>query len=158
MTEKPVTLRQARQDDEPFLYRLYCSTRADEMAAWGWDPAQQDMFLKMQFRARQLGYQGQCADPDSRIIERGDRPIGRLLLFRSEAEICLADIALLPEFRGSGIGTALINELLTEGREAGKPVTLHVEKTNLAGQLYQRLGFRVVGDTGVYFKMEWRPA
>jgi ribosomal protein S18 acetylase RimI-like enzyme len=153
-----VTLRPAGPDDEPFLYQLYCSTRAEEMAAWGWDPAQQEMFLKMQFRARQLGYQGQSTNADSRIIERGDRPIGRLLVFRSESEICLADIALLPEFRGAGIGTALINELLAEAREAGKPVTLHVEKTNPAGRLYQRLGFSVVEDTGVYFKMECREA
>src|SRR5215469_9860075 len=103
--EGPVTLRPAGPDDEAFLYQLYCSTRAEEMAAWGWDPAQQEMFLKMQFRARQLSYQSESGDTDSRIIERDNRPIGRLLVFRAESEICLADIALLPEFRGSGIGT-----------------------------------------------------
>src|SRR5260370_39406947 len=106
----PVTLRAAGPEDEPFLYALYCSTRAEEMAAWGWEPAQQEMFLKMQFRARQHNYQMQSANVDSRIIERDDRPIGRLLVFRSEAEICLADIALLPEHRSAGIGTALIED------------------------------------------------
>ena len=46
-----VTLRPACADDEGFLLALYASTRQDEMAAWGWDAAQQEMFLRMQFLA-----------------------------------------------------------------------------------------------------------
>ena len=35
-----VSLRPVEADDHPFLYELYCSTRQEELAAWGWDAAQ----------------------------------------------------------------------------------------------------------------------
>jgi ribosomal protein S18 acetylase RimI-like enzyme len=87
----------------------------------------------------------------------GNRPTGRIMVFRSEHEFVLVDIALLPDARSMGIGTALIVKLLTEAEQAGKPVSLHVEKDNRARSLYERLGFEIREDTGIYFKMEWRP-
>ena len=149
-------LRLATTDDEPFLYLLYCSTRRDEMSAWGWDAEQQETFLRMQFRAQQYHYQTQSGDVSHNLILSGDEPIGRIIVMRSDQEICLGDIALLPEHRGHGIGTALIADLFAEAKKTGKPVTLHVEKTNPAAGLYSRLGFRVTGDTGSHLKMEWR--
>src|SRR5262249_18789968 len=66
-----VTLRPAVADDEAFLYELYCSTRAEEIAAFGWDRAQRDAFLQLQFRGVQRHYQVQQLDVDSRIIVQG---------------------------------------------------------------------------------------
>ena len=43
-------------DDEDFLWRLYVSTRAPEVAAFGWPPEQQEAFLRMQYRARRGSY------------------------------------------------------------------------------------------------------
>ena len=40
-----VTFRPIRPEDEPFLCRLYASTRADEMALVDWDEAQKEAFL-----------------------------------------------------------------------------------------------------------------
>jgi len=152
----PVTLRPALPGDEPFLYELYCSTRADEIAAFGWDKAQQDAFLQLQFRARQRNYQVQQLEVDSKIILKAELPIGQIIVMRSEREICLADIALLAEYRGAGIGTALIEELFEEARGSGRPVTLHVEKSNLAAaRLYERLGFVRTGESGFHYKMRW---
>jgi ribosomal protein S18 acetylase RimI-like enzyme len=151
-----VKLRPASPDDEPFLYDLYCSTRAEEMAAWGLDEAQQKTFLELQFNARQRHYEIAFAGADHRIILCDDRPIGRMLVYRSEREIRLVDIALLPERRSGGIGASLIQALLEEASSIGKSVTLHVDKLNRAARLYERLGFKVIGDTGGSHKMEWR--
>jgi len=152
-----VTLRPASPDDETFLYELYCSTRADEIAAFGWDRAQQDAFFRLQFRGLQRHYQVQQLDVDSRIILQDGRPIGQLIVLRSDREIRLADIALLPEYRGSGIGSGLIGDLFVEARESRRPVTLHVEKSSRAVALYERLGFQRVDETGFHYKMEWQP-
>ena len=46
-----INCRRARPDVESFLYELYASTRSEEMAGWGWDTAQQEFFLNMQFTA-----------------------------------------------------------------------------------------------------------
>jgi ribosomal protein S18 acetylase RimI-like enzyme len=39
---------------------------------------------------------------------------------------------------------------------AGRSVTIHVERMNPALALYERLGFRLVEDKGVYLFLEWR--
>ncbi|HEX4951581.1 MAG TPA: GNAT family N-acetyltransferase [Blastocatellia bacterium] len=57
-------------------------------------------------------------------------------------------IAMLPEYRGQGIGTRLMTELfaLLQGRYAA--LSLSVSKENPALRLYMRLGFEVVKDDG----------
>lgn len=157
---KPDSLawRPAVADDDAFLYKLYCTTRLAEMAGWGWNEAQQETFLRMQFTAQRHHYEIAYPGAAHTILLFDDQPAGRLLVFRSKLENVLVDIALLPEKRGIGIGTALILELLEEANKAGKPVRLHVERHNRARGLYERLGFEIIEDTGIYFKMEWRPA
>ena len=58
MTDRrnPLTFRCAVPDDEVFLFELYASTRNEEMAAWGWDRAQEQMFLNLQFTAQRRHY------------------------------------------------------------------------------------------------------
>jgi predicted GNAT family acetyltransferase len=63
----------------------------------------------------------------------------------------------LPGYRGKGIGTYLLNALISESEETGKPLSIHVERFNPALRLYWRLGFREVSDKGVYLLMERAP-
>lgn len=54
-------------------------------------------------------------------------------------------IAVLPEYRGRGIGTALLEQLLEQLRAAGYvAVSLSVQQKNPALHLYERLGFEPV--------------
>lgn len=54
-------------------------------------------------------------------------------------------IAVLPEYRGRGIGTALLEQLLEKLRAAGyAAVSLSVQQENPALHLYERLGFEPV--------------
>jgi len=48
--------------------------------------------------------------------------------------------------RNHGIGSSLIRQLMGEARAAKVPLTLSTAKINLASQLYERLGFRVVSE------------
>ena len=75
---------------------------------------------------------------------------------RGEVEIRLVDIALLSQHRNVGIGSALLKDLLSEAQSTGKPVRLHVETSNRAMRLYERLGFTVLEERGIYQFMEWR--
>ena len=54
------------------------------------------------------------------------------------------DLALLPPFRGRGIGTGLLRGIFSEGDRACKRVSIHVEAFNPALRLYERLGFQRV--------------
>jgi ribosomal protein S18 acetylase RimI-like enzyme len=60
---------------------------------------------------------------------------------------------LLPEFRGQGIGSYLLNSLIKEATSTSRKLTIHVEKMNPALRLYNRLGFTLVKDEGIYLLM-----
>jgi ribosomal protein S18 acetylase RimI-like enzyme len=151
-----VTLRPVVASDEDFLFEVYAGTRRDEVAAWGWDAAQQNMFLKMQFNVQRRVYEAQYPQDGHHLILLDDEPVGRLWVVRSDEEIHLVDIALLPAHRGQGIGGSLVQELLDEAARAGQPCRLQVLKSNPAARLYARLGFVQTGENGLYCHMEWR--
>ena len=67
--------------------------------------------------------------------------VGRLWIDEWRDQIRLVDIALVPECRGLGIGSALLRRVMDRGATAGKPVTIHVEAYNTALGLYRRLAF-----------------
>ncbi len=148
-----ISLRAITLEDEPFLFAVYSSTRADELALVDWNAERKDAFLQMQFRAQQGQYQFTYPNATNQIIECNGAPAGRLILDRSENETLLVDIALLPEFRNLGLGTGLLRDL----QARNKKITLHVIRSNPAAELYQRLGFVFVGEESFYSQMEWSP-
>lgn len=154
----PPTLRPFSSDDQEFLYRLYASTRLQEIAAFGWPEAQQQAFLRMQFTAQQRWYQMSYDAADHQIIEVDGSPIGRLMVLRQPTSALLVDIALLPQFRGQGIGKDLIGKLIQECDQQKLPLRLQVQKTNPAQRLYERLGFKKTGEDQIYIQMEKQPA
>jgi ribosomal protein S18 acetylase RimI-like enzyme len=154
-----VALRVADDADNAFLCELYGSTRAAEMAAWGWSGEQREQFVRMQFTARERHYGVMYPEREDRVILREGRPIGRMIVARRAREIVLVDMALLPEERGHGEGATLVRGLQREATEAGRPLRLHVLGSNAAAiRFYERLGFRTIDDDGSYLHMEWRPA
>lgn len=153
----PPALRSAEGADTPFLFRVYAGTRTDELAGMGWAPSQTEAFLQMQFAAQRRSYGVQFPEARWKVILQGRAPVGGLLVSRNGAEIRLVDIALLPQYRGSGIGTALIAGLQAEAAEAGLPLRLHVDIFNRALRLYERLGFSRIGRDGLHHALEWIP-
>lgn len=152
-----LSLRAATPDDQSFLLTVFASTRTDELAALGWDPAQSQAFIQMQFSAQQQNYSACYPAAENSIILLGERPIGRMLVERTE-QIELIDIALLAEHRSRGIGSFLIRGLLDEARALRKSVRLSVYRMNPAVRLYERLGFSLIAEDAVYFEMTWAPA
>lgn len=56
-------------------------------------------------------------------------------------------ISLYKEYRGKGIGTALMKEMLTALKALGyKQVSLSVQKENYATKIYQKVGFQIIGE------------
>lgn len=152
-----LSFRPMTDEDLPFLKRVYISTRAAELAHVPWSEAQKAAFFDMQFNAQHRHYQQHYANALWLVILRGGAPIGRLYLDRWSREHRVIDISLLPEHRGKGYGGALMQDLIDEAGSAGRTLSIHVEKNNPARRLYDRLGFRVVDENGVYDRLEWRP-
>lgn len=152
-----INLRPITADDQEFLYRVYASTRQEELAATGWPEQQKEVFLRQQFNAQHQYYQQHYSHSSFDVIEVDKCPAGRLYLARWPEEFRIIDIALLPEFRGQGVGSGLLTRILTEARQARLPVTIHVERNNPALDLYQRLGFHLAEDKGVYLFLRCNP-
>jgi ribosomal-protein-alanine N-acetyltransferase len=68
-------------------------------------------------------------------------------------EIHINNIAMRPGFRAQGIGTALLRQVLAEGRHMGaRRATLEVRASNEgARRLYERMGFYVAGVRRNYY-------
>ena len=57
--------------------------------------------------------------------------------------LCLS----IKKYRGLGIGTALLNQLLSVERLAGySRISLSVQKNNYAVKMYEKIGFTVVDE------------
>ena len=152
-----LSLRPATADDDAFSLQVYASTRANELALVPWTDEQKHWFVDMQFNAQRTSYQLDRPNAEWLIILHDEKAVGRMIVDRSDQTIRLMDIALLPEYRNHGIGSKFINDLLDESRETGKPILLHVESFNPAFNLYSRLGFKKIGESGFYVAMEWSP-
>lgn len=100
-----------------------------------------------------------CRKGDMGVMAEVDKPVGaawlRLWSKDNRGYGYLAEdipelaIALLPDYRGQGIGTALLKHVLHSAKERYPAVSLSIRADNPALRLYQRLGFRPVAGTEV---------
>jgi ribosomal protein S18 acetylase RimI-like enzyme len=150
-----ISYRAETDDDLPFVAALYATTRAEEVAATGWPPAMQAAFLEQQHRAQRRHYRATHPQGEWLLIERAGEPIGRLYLAEEMGQLLVVDISLLPAARGSGLGTAILKDVLAGET---RPVALHVQRTNKARRLYERLGFELVEEQAIYLRMIRRPS
>ena len=148
---RPVVL----PDDEDFLKDLYFSTR-DDLNLLPLDGPQKQMLITMQYSA-QKRVRSSIPGASHDLILCGQVPAGRLFVDREAGKIYLVDIALLAEYRGKGIGTAVMNDLVEEAGSSGAVLSLHVMKTNPAARLYIRMGLTVTADDGFYLEMKKFP-
>ena len=153
-----ITLRDALPSDRPFLLALFASTRAEEVAHLGWPVETERAFMKMQFEAQRGDYDRRHPGSLCQIVELRSCPVGRLWVAQDARSLTVLDISLLADLRGQGIGTACLRRVQRRAAAAGLDVELQVVHGNPARHLYERLGFRNVGESGVRQAMAWRPA
>ena len=121
-----------------------------------WGAAPDDTLVDVQFRARRQAYRSAFPDAQDSLVVVGHDPAGRLLVAARPAARHVVDLALLRDYRGRGIGTALMLDVQATATAAGVPVELTV----LAGESrvvgwYERLGFAPTATDGVHVRMVW---
>ena len=152
-----VTLRAVSSGDRDFLLHLYGTTREDELEPLPWTDGEKAAFLEMQFDAQAVAYRDAFPDGEFLVVLLDGDPAGRLYLATLPGELRLIEVALLPDHRGRGIGTALIAAIVARAERDGVDVGLHVEHWSPAKRLYERFGFETVELRGIYEFMR-RPA
>ena len=112
----------------------------------------------MQFDAQDTEYRRANPDGSFDVIEVDGRPAGRLYVDRRPGDLRIVDIALLPEFRGRGIGEAADRRAAAGGGRVG-PHREHPRRgPQPRGPALRAARLRAVAeDLGVYRRMEWTP-
>jgi GNAT superfamily N-acetyltransferase len=135
----------------PFLEALYASVRGEEVSPLGWSDEQKRVFLSIQFTLQHHHYAQHYGDAEFAILGREGVPVGRLYVHCGASDDRVVNISLMSEAHNRDIGGTLLASVIARGRS----VSFHVEKFNPAQRLYLRLGFRVDGESGPYWLMQW---
>ena len=152
-----LTLRPVADADRELLFRLYASTRTEELALAPWTAQDKEQFLREQFRLQDQHYRRLYSHGRFDLVLHQGEVVGRLYVAPDEGMLLIVDIALFPEYRGQGLGARLIRNVLEEAAQTATPVRVHVLPHNRARALYRRLGFEKIGDAGLHELMQWRP-
>lgn len=145
------TIRPAGPADEPFLREMLYQSLFVEA---GCEPHPRDV-LNRPHIARYVSGWGRAGDMGFIAVDcRSRQPFGAVWCRLSDGEdrgFAHTDdetpemgVALLPEYRGRGVGTALLKHLLEEARGRYPAISLSVSPHNPAMRLYERLGFETV--------------
>ena len=147
------TIRPATDADTEFLHAVYAGGRSEELAPVPWTPQQKADFLRSQSEAQLTYYTEHYPRAEYSIVTLDGVDIGRIFLQSGADDLRLMDMGLLPEFRGRGIGTQLLTNVIARAETLDLPVVLHVESFNPAKRLYERFGFVDDGEVGAYRRM-----
>lgn len=148
-------IRPAQDADLPFQESLYATTRQEELDAAGFPQEMRAAFIQMQFNAQTVHYQKHYANASWDIIECQDQPVGRVIVYRGSEEWRVVDIAIMPEWRGRGIGSSVLQAIMSECAATGLPLRMTAFSQERAIHLYLRLGFRAFSDDGLFTGLEW---
>jgi GNAT superfamily N-acetyltransferase len=139
----PYLLRPATAADAVFIYQVRVDGLREHVARiWGWDEA-----------AQAARFQATFAPACYQVIVVAGHDVGAVAVEWRDDLVVLADIEVGPAWRGCGLGTAIIADILGEARRRGLPVALQVLRGNPARRLYARLGFRVIAETDSHVQM-----
>ena len=88
------------------------------------------------------------------IVLLDDQRAGMIKVVRQPDFSKIVQLQIEPTLQGQGIGGALLTEVVADAKLKGLVVQLSVLKDNPAKRLYERLGFKVVGEGTLEYDMQ----
>jgi ribosomal protein S18 acetylase RimI-like enzyme len=150
-------LRPEREADRDFRYRLFCASREPEFALLA--PVAFQEVMAQQFHAQSLSHLARFPEARFDIVELSGEPIGWIVVDRPGEFLHIVDQAIVPQWRGRGVGTAIVRALMDEAEAAGVPMRVEgAAEDDPSLRLYRRLGFMPVHTVPLYTRLEWRAA
>ena len=131
----PVTLRPAEDHDFDYCWSLYAAE-----AAWMIE------LMNLDNDAQALHFRKRWVASEVQIIASDDADAGWLQTRMDGSALFLVQLFIAKMCQGRGIGTEVMQILISTAERARQAMTLGVVKTNPALRLYKRLGFYVTGD------------
>ena len=134
-------------DDFDFLFELKKENfkwYVDKI--WGWNDDDQKQRLKQDLEEH-LAHK--------RIILVDGKKVGVYAVHTTEnGDLFINEISILKEYQNKGLGRKILEEQLKENHKKGIRTILQVFKENPAKSLYEKLGFKIYGETETHYQME----
>jgi ribosomal protein S18 acetylase RimI-like enzyme len=143
-----VSLRKAHANDSEFVFTVKKAAYREYIEqVWGWDDDYQRERHNKEFTSH-----------DFHIIQFRETDVGFFITSSTSDTLKVNQIYILPEYQGRGIGSTCLTRIVDDANLEQRSVVLQVLKVNTRGiDLYQRLGFTIVGEDSIYFQMEKSP-
>lgn len=143
-----MNLRPAVATDRELLRRIHHLAYRDVVTRQfgAWDEVAQDGWFDQSL-----------AEAEFSVVEDGGESVGAVGITELPERLFLAELQILPEHQGRGLGTAVLKTVLARASQIQKPIVLRVLHMNRACSLYERHGFVVTGQTETHNLMLWSP-
>lgn len=158
MPEALYSLRPATSSDDGLLRQIFEAVRVAEFAGVNLGPEQKALFFDQQYRLQSNYYREHFPNASHDIILTRGEPAGRLYVDRSDEEINVVDLCIVPEHWSAELIRSLLGAILSDARERQANVTASIEQLSPELEIYESMGFQRVAREFVNFRLEWSPA
>lgn len=144
---KDYSIRSATRDDHDRIYALKAEdVRPYVERIWGWDEDYQRKDFENDWTSTGQFY----------VVETEGGFAGFLQCCCGTLYYEVAELHLLPEYRGQGVGSHILRRLQTACAVQGKKMRIGCFKENKrAKALYLKLGFRQIEETDTHYILEY---
>ncbi|WP_271783387.1 GNAT family N-acetyltransferase [Aquimarina algiphila] len=140
---KKIKLVKAKEADKSFLLHLRKLTMVEHLEKAGIYLSDEEHLSRIDFHY-----------DSAYVILKSKEMAGLLKCIETEKTIEILQIQVLPKYQGQGIAKSLIKDLVIKAEASHKKLTLKVLKDNLARHLYERNGFKIIGEDEYEFHMK----
>lgn len=141
-----IDYRQATENDFDLTYTIKKNATKDLIdKIWVWDNSFQLDYHRKQFNPARVN-----------ILIDNNHAAGFIAVNETERTIFIENILIDTAFQGKGIGTQVLMDLMEKAFRQNKNIELQVLRVNeRAKKFYDRLGFEVVEETDLHYKMSY---
>ncbi len=152
-----IFLRPVSSNDLPLLRRIFEETRPDITDASHLSTEMKAQLIQAQFEAQHDHYVKNYPKADFGIIQYGNTAIGRIYLNQTKHEVHVLELSILSSYRSQGLGSTILQAVLSDAKLTQRTARIHVEKQSPAIKFYEKHGFRRIGEKPFHLEMEWEP-
>lgn len=140
--------KEVKESDKEFVYNMKKASNYNYVQKiWGWDEEYQIKDFESDFIKENF-----------KIISAECKDIGFIQLVENSLNINITEIHIMSDYQGNGIGSDIINSIITKSNNNKKTVTIGCFIDNFrAKDLYERLGFQIINMTDIHYEMKYQP-
>lgn len=142
-------VRNALEYDKELIYNLKKSNNYDYVESiWGWNEEYQQVDFENDWTNRNKFY---CIEDQGKLI-------GFYQVDNSLSEVNIEELHIHPDYRGRGIGTTIIQNVIEQAQKQNQSIMVGCFKQNVGAlKLYEKNGFQCELETKTHVILKRKP-